>query len=187
MLGFSASQPWDRSEKTWNVATTLTRLLNTHTVKVGGEWRNNVDVLLQTQDAGGPRGNFNFNTSGTGVPSESASLGVANSFASFLLDWPNGVQRDLKVIDQPGTKHWATVLVRARQVAGALQRHRGPRPPMGVLQPAGGHRGAGTLANYDPATNTIRVAGYGDTDQRREREEDVPELRAADRRVVAPQ
>ncbi len=31
--------------------------------------------------------------------------GVANSFASFLLDWPNTVQRDLKVIDQPGTKH----------------------------------------------------------------------------------
>ena len=25
--------------------------------------------------------------------------------ASFLLDWPNVVQRDLKVIDEPGTKH----------------------------------------------------------------------------------
>ena len=63
-------------------------------------------MLLQTQDAGGPRGRFNFNASGTGLPSESASLsGVANSFASFLLDWPNGVQRDLKVIDEPGTKH----------------------------------------------------------------------------------
>ena len=74
MLGFSASQPWDRSEKTWNVATTLTKLLSTHTVKFGGEWRNNVDVLLQTQDAGGPRGDFAFNASGTGVPSESASL-----------------------------------------------------------------------------------------------------------------
>ena len=33
--------------------------------------------------------------------------GLANSFASFLLDWPNTVQRDLKVIDEPGTRHWA--------------------------------------------------------------------------------
>ena len=28
VLGFSASQPWDRSEKTWNIATTLTRLMH---------------------------------------------------------------------------------------------------------------------------------------------------------------
>ena len=50
-------------------------------------------MLLQTQDAGGPRGRFNFNASGTGLPSETATLsGVANSLASFLLDWPNGVQ-----------------------------------------------------------------------------------------------
>ena len=43
------------------------------------------------------------------TPAETATLsGVANSFASFLLDWPNGVQRDLKVIDQPGhAAHWA--------------------------------------------------------------------------------
>ena len=64
MLGFSASLPWDRSEKTWNVATTLTKLMSNHTVKFGGEWRNNRDVLLQTQDAGGPRGRFNFNAVG---------------------------------------------------------------------------------------------------------------------------
>ena len=163
VLGFSASQPWDRSEKTWNVATTLTRLLNTHTVKFGGEWRNNVDVLLQTQDAGGPRGNFNFNTSGTGVPSESASLGVANSFASFLLDWPNTVQRDLKVIDQPGTKHWATALF----VHDKWQARSNVTVDLGLrweyYNPLEGIDGKGTLANYDPVTNTIRVAGYGDT------------------------
>ena len=83
--------------------------MHSHTVKFGGEWRKNRDILLQTQDAGGSRGNFNFNASGTGLPSETATLsGVANSMASFLLDWPNGVTRDLKVIDQPGTRHWAT-------------------------------------------------------------------------------
>ena len=109
MVGFSASQPWDRSEKTWNVTTTLTKLLSTHTVKLGGEWRHNRDMLLQTQDAGGPRGRFAFNASGTGLPGETATLsGPANAMASFLLDWPNTVQRDLKVIDQPGTQHTGT-------------------------------------------------------------------------------
>ncbi len=45
---------------------------------------------------------------GTGSPAESASLsGLANPLAAFLLDWPDTVQRDLKVIDEPGTKHWA--------------------------------------------------------------------------------
>jgi hypothetical protein len=164
VLGFSASQPWDRSEKTWNVATTLTKLLNTHTVKFGGEWRNNVDVLLQTQDAGGPRGSFNFNASGTGLPSEAGTLtGVANSFASFLLDWPNGVTRDLKVIDEPGTKHWAT----AAFIHDKWQAHSNVTVDLGLrweyYNPLEGIEGKGTLANYHPATNTIRVAGYGDT------------------------
>ena len=89
----------------------MTKLLRSHTVKLGGEWRHNRDLLLQTQDAGGSRGLFNFNASGTGHPTDNASLsGVANSFASFLLDWPNGVTRDLKVIDEPGTQHSATFL-----------------------------------------------------------------------------
>ncbi len=49
VLGFSASQPWDRSEKTWSMTGTLTRLFSSHTVKLGGEWRNNRDLLLQVR------------------------------------------------------------------------------------------------------------------------------------------
>ncbi len=164
VLGFSGSQPWDRSEKTWTVAGTLTRLLHSHTVKVGGEWRKNRDILLQTQDAGGSRGAFNFNASGTGLPSESATLsGVANSMASFLLDWPNGVTRDLKVIDQPGTRHWAT----AAFIQDKWQARSNVTVDLGLrweyYNPLEGVEGKGSLANYDPATNTIRVAGYGST------------------------
>jgi hypothetical protein len=164
ILGFSPSLPWDRSEKTWNVATTLTKLKATHTIKMGGEWRKNTDMLLQTQDAGGSRGRFIFNASGTGSPTETSSLtGLANSFASFLLDWPNGVARDLKVIDKPGTKHWA--------IAGFVHDKWQARPNLTVdlglrweyYNPLQGIEGKGTLANYDPATNTIRVAGYGNT------------------------
>ena len=163
-LGFSPSLPWDRSEKTWNVATTLTKLKATHTIKMGGEWRKNTDLLLQTQDAGGSRGRFIFNASGTGSPAESASLaGIANSFASFLLDWPNGVARDLKVIDEPGTKHWAI----AGFVHDKWQARQNVTVDLGLrweyYNPLEGIEGKGTLANYDQATNTIRVAGYGST------------------------
>ncbi len=163
-LGFSPSLPWDRSEKTWNVATTLTKLKATHTIKMGGEWRKNTDLLLQTQDAGGSRGRFIFNASGTGSPAEAASLaGIANSFASFLLDWPNNVARDLKVIDEPGTKHWAI----AGFVHDKWQARQNVTVDLGLrweyYNPLEGIEGKGTLANYDPATNTIRVAGYGST------------------------
>ena len=73
-----------------------------------------------------------------------ASLsGVANSFASFLLDWPNTVQRDLKVIDEPGTKHWASFAFVQDKWQARLERHRRPRPALGVLHAARGPRRQG--------------------------------------------
>lgn len=163
VLGFSASQPWDRSEKTWNVAGTLTKLLAGHTLKVGGEYRKNTDVLLQTQDAGGPRGQFTFNASGTGLPTQSATLsGIANPFASFLLDWPASVSRDLKVFDQPGTKHWGMAMF----IHDKWQARPNITVDLGLrwefYDPLVGIEGKGTLANYDPSIHAIRVAGYGD-------------------------
>jgi hypothetical protein len=165
LLGFSASQPWDRWERTWNVVSSVTKLMNTHTIKFGGEWRKNTDMLLQTQDAGGPRGRFQFVASGTGSPAETASTtGLANSFASFLLDWPNTVQRDLKVIDQPGTKHWAmaTFIQDKWQVKSNITLDLGLR--WEFYKPLQGIQGQGALSNYDPTTNTLHVAGYGSTD-----------------------
>lgn len=164
VLGFSASQPWDRSETTWNIASTMTRLMTKHTVKIGGEWRNNKDVLLQTQDAGGPRGQFTFNAAGTGNPAESATLsGLANPLASFLLDWPTTVSRDLKVFDTPGTKHMGVAMF----VHDKWQARSNITVDLGLrweyYSPLVGIEGKGTLANYDPSTHTIRVAGYGNT------------------------
>jgi hypothetical protein len=164
LLGFSASQPWDRWERTWNVVGSVTKLLNRHTVKLGGEWRKNTDMLLQTQDAGGPRGRFNFNANGTGNPAESASLsGLANPLASFLLDWPSTVQRDLKVIDKPGTRHQAV----ASFIQDKWQVRSNVTIDLGLrwefYTPLVGIEGKGTLANYNPTTNRIEVAGYGST------------------------
>jgi hypothetical protein len=166
LLGFSASQPWDRSEKTWNMVGSLTKMKKNHTIKMGGEWRKNSDKLLQTQDAGGPRGRFAFSADGTGNPAESASTtGLANAFAAFLLDWPNTVQRDLKVIDAPGTRHWniATFIQDKWEVRSNLTLDIGLR--WEFYKPLQGIQGTGTLSNYDPTTGTLNIAGYGNTSE----------------------
>ncbi len=162
VIGFSASLPWDRSERTTEVSTVLTKLLGNHTVKWGGNLRHNRDFLLQVQDRRGPRGGFDFNGAQTATPADSAALnGFANSFASFLLDVPSRVGRDLTVVD-PGTRHWAvfSFIHDKWQVAPNITIDLGLRHE--YYTPLVGLAGKGGLANYDPATNSILVAGYGD-------------------------
>ena len=97
----------------------LTKITGNHTLKVGTEVRHNEDFLLQIQDAGGVRGQFSFNGARTAIPTDSAATsGLANAFAVVPARRPGLVQRDIKVIDQPGTKHWARVRLRPGQVAG---------------------------------------------------------------------
>jgi len=143
-------------------ATTLTKVQANHTIKFGADWRHNSDKLLQTQDNQGPRGGFTFSGPMTGSPADTAAnAGIANAFASFLLDRPNGMARDLKVLDNVGTQHWALFLFRARQVAGVAEGHPGPRIRWEYYDPLIGIAGKGSLSNYDPDTNSLFVSGYG--------------------------
>ncbi|MGH7184741.1 MAG: TonB-dependent receptor domain-containing protein, partial [Pseudomonadota bacterium] len=163
LLGFSISLPWDRGETTTSITGVVTRLFGNHTLKAGGEWRRNRDFLLQLQDNGGVRGRFIFGGAQTGLPSDGASLnGLGNAFAAFLLDAPGSIGRDIRVNDQPGTRHWAlfSFIQDKWQVSPKLTldlglRHEFYRPFTGIV-------GKGGLSNYDPATNTVRVAGFGD-------------------------
>src|SRR4030095_429087 len=134
----------------------------THTIKAGGDYRHNRDYLLQTQDQGGPRGVFNFTPSETGSPSNSASQSnLANSFAAFLLDRPSSLGRDLAVIAQPGTIHsaWFTFINDKWQGSPKITLDLGLRHE--YYTPLVGTQGKGGLSNYDVATNTLQVAGYG--------------------------
>ena len=186
MLGFSASQPWDRSEETWNIATTVTKLVRNHTVKLGGEWRNNRDMLLQTQDAGGPRGNFRFDSDGTGLPSEAATLNsVANSMASFLLDWPGAVQRDLKVIDEPGTQHSAVFTLRAGQVAGSAEHHDRPRSALGILHATDRSRRRRQPLELRPGDEHTARRGLRHGERIGRRQKHVQQPQRADRHLLA--
>src|SRR5580765_6573581 len=47
LVGFAASLPWDRSERTVQFATVFTKLFGNHTIKVGEDFRHTRDFLLQ--------------------------------------------------------------------------------------------------------------------------------------------
>jgi hypothetical protein len=162
LVGFAASLPWDRSERTVELAAVFTKLAGNHTIKFGEDWRRNRDFLLQTQDNGGPRGRYQFRSGQTAIPGDTAAQsGLANSFASFLLDLPSGIGRDLKIVD-PGTRHQAyfTFIQDKWAVTPALTVDLGLRHE--YYTPLIGLEGKGGLSNYDMATNTLHVAGYGD-------------------------
>jgi len=165
LVGFAASLPWDRSERTIEFATVFTKQKSNHTIKFGEDFRHTRDFLLQTQDQGGPRGEFSFRAGQTALPSDTASNGgFANLFASFLLDLPSQARRDLRVTD-PGVRFWAffTFIQDKWAVTPKLTidlglRHEYYTPFIGLVDQGG-------LSNYDPATNTLQVAGYGDVPQ----------------------
>jgi hypothetical protein len=162
VVGFANSMPWDRGEDTYSVVGMVTKLAGNHTIKVGTEVRHNEDFLLQTQDAGGSRGQFIFNGAQTSIPSDTRATGnLANSFAAFLLDVPGQIQRDIKALDRPGTKHWAVfAFVQDKwQVNQKLTVDLGLR--WEYYTPLVGIEGQGGLSNYDPSNNTVQVAGYG--------------------------
>src|SRR5436190_3769812 len=161
MVGFSGSLPWDRSERTVEVANVFTKIAGNHTIKFGEDFRHTRDFLLQTQDNGGPRGQFQFRAAQTAIPGDAAATGgFANAFASFLLDVPSTVQRDLKVTD-PGVRFWAFFTfvqdkwaVTPKVTLDLGLRHEYYTPFIGLADQGG-------LSNYDPATNSLQVAGFG--------------------------
>lgn len=162
VLGFSPSLPWDRGETTSNTQATLTKLVGNHTIKFGGEYRRNRDFLLQVQDNGGTRGRYIFGGAQTALPGNTAAInGLGNAFAAFLLDVPNSVGRDLTVIDEPGTRHWAVFTfandkwqVNKRLTLDLGLRHEFYRPHTGIVERGG-------LSNYNINNNTLEVTGFG--------------------------
>lgn len=166
VLGFVNSLPWDRGETTYLGSGIVTKILGNHSFKMGEEVRHNRDLLLQVQDQGGVRGQFSFNGGRTAIPSDTAAQnGIANAFASFLLDAPSGYSRDLVIIKQPGTQHYAafTFFQDTWQASSKLTVTLGARHEW--YQPLRGLVDKGGLSNYNPTNNTEEVAGYGNVSQ----------------------
>jgi outer membrane receptor protein involved in Fe transport len=85
--GFGAITPSYRTYKSWNTNGSYQKLIRTHTLKVGADYRKLGVYLLNPGDASG---RFQFDkefTSSTGL--NDSSLTEGNAFASFLLGYPS--------------------------------------------------------------------------------------------------
>jgi hypothetical protein len=184
MVGFAASLPWDRSERTVSVRHGLHEDRRRPQHQVGR--RHAQQPRLPAADAGQRRTarRFQFRGPQTAIPTDAAAQnGFANAFASFLLDVPAGVGRDLKVVN-PGTRHSAyfTFIQDKWQVSQNLTIDLGLRHE--YYTPLVGLDDKGSLSNYDPNTNTLRVAGYTDVPDNVGVKKLLRQLLAAGRRVV---
>ena len=164
LIGFETSLPWNREESTWTVSTTATKMWGNHTLKVGGDLRSNRHLLDQVNH---PRGRFQYRGNQTAVNTDAAAQnGYANSLAAFMLDVPNNIERGLvhDTIHRGGThKSMYTYVHDKWQIRPDMTLDLGLRHEL--YFPLVGYTPVGGQATYDPDTNTIRVAGYGDIPQ----------------------
>jgi len=157
LVGYSASLPWRKAETSFNFVSNWTKIVGNHTVKWGADVRRMRDDNFQNQTFG-PRGVFHF-TAGPTALNGNPNTSFANAFASFLLDEPNSIGRDLSDFF-PAARQTAafTYLQDKWQVLPKLTidiglRHELWLPPTPRF-PAG-------FSNYDPNTNTLLVGGIG--------------------------
>jgi hypothetical protein len=157
LVGYDANIPWDRGESNIDVVNNWTKIIGNHSIKFGGEVRRIRDDLTQGNTFG-PRGVFNYadgQTALNGGPKTSFS----NNFASFLLDVPSSVGRDVNV----GDASWRQTLYfgfiqDSWQTTQKLTLMYGLR---WELYPPATPRATGGFSQYDPSTNSLDVAGYG--------------------------
>ncbi len=165
----------------------FTKLMGNHTIKFGEDFRHTRDFLLQTQDNGGPRGQFQFRATQTSIPSNAAATaGFANALR--VVPARRAVARAARPQgDRPRRALLGVLHLRPGQMGGHEEahastsglRHEYYTPFIGLVDQGG-------LSNYDPATNTLQVAGYGDVSKSVGVKKLLEELRPARGRLVPP-
>jgi len=157
MIGYSASVPWIRGESNIDFVNNWTKIIRNHTIKFGGDLRRVRDDLLQDQTFS-PRGVFNFSNSQTS-DSRSAGDNLANNTASFLLDLPNQVGRDVNTFFPAYRQWWFFAFVSDKwQVSPKLTLDLGVR---WEFYPPATPKIASGFTNYDPVNNNLVIAGIG--------------------------
>ncbi|MBI5083376.1 MAG: TonB-dependent receptor [Acidobacteria bacterium] len=159
LVGFSASVPWNRAETNFDFVGNFTKIRQNHTLKWGIDVRRIREELLQTQDAGGPRGEFQFRNNQTSIPG-AAVLDQVNALASMLLDTPSLFQRDLAI--QFPTNRLLQVFTYVQDKWQASQKLTIDLGLRHDYYPPGTPRLRGGWSDFNYLTNTFRVAGYGD-------------------------
>lgn len=158
--------PLVNTDNLFTAVDTWSKSLRTHTIKWGIEAHRNRMDRFQPQGANlGPRGLFQFNP-GTTQLKNGPGLGpygsFVNAFASYMIGAPDQTSRTYQTV---------TPTNRQTQIAGFVQDTYQFSPKLtldiGVryewyspVEP----RYKGGASNFDPATNTLLIAGYGDVD-----------------------
>jgi hypothetical protein len=157
LIGYSASVPWIRAESNIDFVNNWTKIFGNHTFKWGVDIRRVHDDLLQDQTFS-PRGAFTFSYV---LYSDANSPGttVANDIASFLLDQPSQVGRDLNTFFPRYRQWWIFAFASDKwQATPKLTLDLGVRwdvyPPATPAQ-------AGGFSNYDPVNDNLVLAGLG--------------------------
>lgn len=159
MVGYSASLPWVRSEANIDFVNTWTKMQHNHTIKWGVDIRRIRDALLQDQTFS-PRGRYTFNNNQTSQQGSPGGTGLANYMASFLLDVPSDVARDVNTyFPALRATQIFSFIADTWQVSPRLTASLGLRwelyPPFTPQFPGG-------FSNYIPANDTLVLAGVGD-------------------------
>lgn len=172
VVGYSPSLPWIRAEANGEIVNTWTKMKGNHTIKWGIDLHRLRDDLLQDQTYS-PRGIYYFGNQQTGlcIPVKTdasglatscnpgSKLGIANNLASFLLDMPYQLGRDVNTYF-PAYRQWEFFAFGGDtwQVTPKLTVDLGLRwefyPPATPKFPGG-------FSNYNFTNNTLLVAGIG--------------------------
>lgn len=158
MLGTSASLPWRRSTTNFEIANNWTKIKGNHILKMGGDVRWEQFFLLQTQTFNA-RGLFTFTPGPTTLNAAGITNSFANSLASFALDQPNGIGRDLAVIEPTRRDH--VYALYAQDKWQALQKLTLDLGARWEYWPADYPQFPAGFSNYDATNNSLLLAGVG--------------------------
>lgn len=158
LIGSASSYPWSRGETNIDLVSNWTKITGNHSSKFGVDVRRVRDDLFQGQ-VYGPRGVIQFRDGQTALKGGKNKTGQANNMASFLLDVPSQMGRDVGVHDASWRESQAFAYAQdAWQATPRLTVTFGLRWELYV--PPTPQR-AGDYSNYDPNTNSLVVAGIG--------------------------
>jgi hypothetical protein len=160
LIGYSASLPWLRAESNIDFANNWTKILGNHTLKAGADIRRVRDDLLQGNN-NAAAGQFYFDENSTSAPGATAfngsATGEANDMASMLFDVPYKVGQDTNSTFPCYRQSWLFFFVSDKwQVGQKLTLDLGLRYE---LYPPATPRKAGGFVNYNPANDSLVVAG----------------------------
>lgn len=159
LLGYSGNEPWVRAESNIEVVDSWTKSLGNHSIQVGFQFHRVRDNLTQGHQFG-PRGIYNYSDGQTSLNAPNSATSFANDFASFLLDLPSSTGQDVNVASQPWRQSYYSAYAQdAWSATPKLTLTYGVR--WDFYPPAHPDRKGG-FSQYDTATNSLHVAGYGD-------------------------